>query len=200
MAGPNWYVSNDGRVEGPFKASDLATNRLLVPSSYVWHEDLDEWQQVTDSELAGLVAPSGPGPESQPWSPPADAGHAPGTPRTPDWPPQGAPGDPSWGTPPEAQQPPGDHPGWAAADDSSTPSYGAGSPPSGGSSPWSLAAIVCGALAVLFVPIVLGPLGMIFAGIALSKKEPRGALGMGIAIGGMVVGFILSALMYSATR
>lgn len=140
MAGPNWYVSNGGRVEGPFKAEDLATNRLLVPSSYVWHDGLDGWQAAGESELASLLVNDDLTPA----------------------------GRPSW----EAIDP--------AVDAPPTPS------------PWSIAAMSAGVLAVLFFPIVLGPLGMFLAGVGFRRQEPRAALGMGIAIGGMILGFLLA--------
>lgn len=173
MAGPNWFVSNAGRVEGPFKASDLATNRLLVPSSYVWHDGLDEWELVTESELAPLVADLD-----------ADSSMSSGWPDEPSG--AGAPGGPP--VPGNGATPAG-RGSWDDID----PEAGAAPGPS----PWSVAAMACGALAILFFPILLGPFGMVLAGVGFRRQEPRAALGMGIAVGGMVLGFILAFLAVS---
>ena len=57
---------------------------------------------------------------------------------------------------------------------------------------------MCGVVAVLFLPIVLGPIGIFLATKAKSNHEPRGDLALKIAIGGMVLGFIFGFLFVAA--
>ncbi|MCB1014285.1 MAG: hypothetical protein KDB10_04095 [Acidimicrobiales bacterium] len=105
----------------------------------------------------------------------AEAPRAP-FPPAPSAPPPGAPGaPPAWG----AYPPPGFAP-----------------EPAGNG--LSIAAIVCGCIAVLILPIVLGPAAIILAGVALSKKEPRAKVAMGVAIGGTVAGFALGIVVATA--
>ena len=59
------------------------------------------------------------------------------------------------------------------------------------------AGLACGIVAFLFLPIILGPLGIIFGAIAWSKGHPRGPAATIVSIAGLVVGFILGALMWS---
>ncbi len=59
---------------------------------------------------------------------------------------------------------------------------------------FSIAAIVLGAIAFLFFPIVLGPAGLILGAVAKSKGEPKATFAMVLAalgtVGGMVLGFV----------
>ena len=71
-------------------------------------------------------------------------------------------------------------------------------PPGTVSNTYSTIAIVLGVLALLFLPIVLGPIGIVLAAIGFSKKEPRAPIGMAVAIGGLVLGMILGALAFTA--
>ena len=64
----------------------------------------------------------------------------------------------------------------------------------------SIIAIVCGVVAVLFLPIILGPLGLILAGIGKSRGEKLSTIGLVVAGVGMVLGFVLGALVYSASQ
>lgn len=74
--------------------------------------------------------------------------------------------------------------------------YG-GAPPQQTSNVLSIIAIVFGVIAVVFFPIVFGPLGIICGGIALSRKERLAKIGLGVAIAGMIAGFILAAVVFS---
>lgn len=58
---------------------------------------------------------------------------------------------------------------------------------------------VFGAIAVLFLPILFGPAGIICSGIAISKREPLGKPALIVSIVGMVVGFILGAVVFAAS-
>ena len=61
------------------------------------------------------------------------------------------------------------------------------------SSPFSIAAIVLGALAVLFLPILLGPVAIVLGAVGMSKGEPMGKIGLIVGIAGMLLGFALGA-------
>lgn len=63
---------------------------------------------------------------------------------------------------------------------------------------FSILAIVFGAVAVLFLPIVFGIAAIVLAGIAISKKERLAKVAMAVAIVGTVAGFILGAIVYSS--
>jgi hypothetical protein len=62
----------------------------------------------------------------------------------------------------------------------------------------SIAAFALGGISILFFPIIFGPAAIICAGIAKSRKEKLGNAALAVAIGGMVLGFILGALAASA--
>lgn len=88
------------------------------------------------------------------------------------------------------------------------PPYGQAPPPPGphdlgyGQPPWtqpvppeatnklSTAAFICGGLAVLFLPIILGPAAIICASRAKKRKETRAGAAMAVAIAGTVMGLI----------
>jgi hypothetical protein len=55
----------------------------------------------------------------------------------------------------------------------------------------STAAFICGGLAVLFLPIILGPAAMICAHRAKKRQESRARPAMAVAIIGTVLGFLL---------
>lgn len=85
---------------------------------------------------------------------------------------------------------PGAAPAWGP------PTAGAPPVPSNTFSTW---AIVVGCVALLFLPILLGPAALVLAGIALSKKEPRGTVAMLVAVVGTIGGFALGALVLAAS-
>jgi hypothetical protein len=51
-------------------------------------------------------------------------------------------------------------------------------------------------VAVLFFPIVLGPVGIVLAIVGRSRREPWAVAGITVAIVGMIVGLVLGALAY----
>ncbi|HST64864.1 MAG TPA: hypothetical protein VLM05_06720 [Mycobacteriales bacterium] len=62
---------------------------------------------------------------------------------------------------------------------------------------FSIMAIVCGVLAILILPIVFGPIGIILAIVANRRAEPLWKIALGVAVGGMILGFILGAIVLS---
>lgn len=62
---------------------------------------------------------------------------------------------------------------------------------------FSILAIVCGVLSILILPIIFGPIGIILAVIANRRGEPLWKIALGVAVGGMVLGFILGAVVLS---
>ncbi|GAB4027168.1 hypothetical protein GCM10028773_57800 [Spirosoma koreense] len=60
----------------------------------------------------------------------------------------------------------------------------------------AIAALVCGILSFFLLGIVLGPLAIIFGGVALSKirKEP-GLKGRGMAVAGLVLGIVATVIL-----
>ena len=63
---------------------------------------------------------------------------------------------------------------------------------------FSILAIVCGVLAILILPIVFGPIGIILAVVANRRGEPLWKIALGVAIGGMILGFILGAIVLNS--
>jgi hypothetical protein len=62
---------------------------------------------------------------------------------------------------------------------------------------FSILAIVCGVVAILILPIAFGPIGVILALVGRQRGEPLWKVGLGAALGGMVLGFILGAIVLS---
>ena len=58
----------------------------------------------------------------------------------------------------------------------------------------SIGAIVCGVVALLFCPILLGPAGIVLGAIALNRQESMAKIGIGVAVGGMIGGFVIGAV------
>lgn len=81
------------------------------------------------------------------------------------------------------------------------PAWGppAAGPPPAPANKFSTIAIVLGCIALFVLPILLGPAALVLAGIALSKKEPRGTVAMVVAVIGTVGGFALGALVVLAS-
>ena len=59
---------------------------------------------------------------------------------------------------------------------------------------------VFGAIAVLFLPIIFGPAGIICSGIAMSKGDRLARWALVVSIVGMIIGFALSAAVLSANN
>lgn len=59
---------------------------------------------------------------------------------------------------------------------------------------FSIGAIVCGIVAVLILPIVFGPVGLVLGGVAKKRGERLSTIALVVAGVGMVLGFVLGAL------
>lgn len=64
----------------------------------------------------------------------------------------------------------------------------------------SIIGIVCGVLAVLFLPIVFGPAGLVLGFIGRSKGERLSTVAIIVAAAGMVLGFLLGYLVWNANN
>ena len=62
---------------------------------------------------------------------------------------------------------------------------------------FSILAIVCGIIAILILPIAFGPIGIILAVVANRRGEPLWKIALGVAVGGMILGFVLGAIVLS---
>jgi len=62
---------------------------------------------------------------------------------------------------------------------------------------FSVAGIICGAIAFLFFPIVLGPIGIILGAVGWSKGERIGHVAVAVAACGLVFGMIIGAAAYN---
>jgi len=71
-------------------------------------------------------------------------------------------------------------------------------PQSSNSSPMSIGAIVCGVIALLFFPIVLGPLAIILGAGGWSRGEKLGPVAVAVGVIGMIVGMIIGAMVWSS--
>ena len=63
----------------------------------------------------------------------------------------------------------------------------------------STAAIVLGAIGLLFVPLVFGTASLILAIVAKTRKEPRANIALAVGIVSLLVGVILGAIVGAAT-
>ena len=70
-------------------------------------------------------------------------------------------------------------------------------PTSPGSS-FSTVGIICGAIAFLFFPIILGPVGLIFGAVAKSKGEEKAVVALVVSGLGLVVGMFLGFVVFSS--
>jgi hypothetical protein len=64
---------------------------------------------------------------------------------------------------------------------------------------YSTAGIVCGAIAFLFLPIVLGPAGLILGAVAKSRGERNAPIALWVAGLGTVVGMILGVMLIGSS-
>jgi hypothetical protein len=74
--------------------------------------------------------------------------------------------------------------------------------PQAGASPgrvYVILAFVLGAVAVLFLPIVFGPVSIAMAAIGMSKGDPLGRWALAFAIAATIVGFALGVVVYNAS-
>lgn len=62
---------------------------------------------------------------------------------------------------------------------------------------YATGAMVCGAIALLFFPIVFGPVGLVLAAVARSKGERLAPTALAVAATGTVLGMMLGVLLFS---
>lgn len=60
---------------------------------------------------------------------------------------------------------------------------------------FSITAIVLGCIAFLFIPPLFGVMGLIFGGVGLSRKEKLAPVGMIVSGLGLILGFIIGAIV-----
>ncbi|MCC5950633.1 MAG: hypothetical protein JJU45_00910 [Acidimicrobiia bacterium] len=177
----------------------------------------DAWPTAPDGGSGPAHPPFGGGPpHAPPWPAPPGAatpgatpegqgypsppGHAPPGPPPPGAPYPGQPyaGQPYPGQPAPGQQYPGQpYPGQPYPGQPYPGQGWATGPPTPPGNGYSTAAIVLGAIAVLFCPILLGPAGLVCAAIGKSKGEPRANIGFIVAGVGFVVGMVLGVLVWN---
>jgi len=63
---------------------------------------------------------------------------------------------------------------------------------------FAIAGLVCGIIALLLLPILLGPLGVIFGSIAWSKGSKFGMVATVVTIPCMVLGMLFGLMVWSA--
>ena len=63
---------------------------------------------------------------------------------------------------------------------------------------WTIGAFVCAAVAVLLLPYVFGPVGMILGYVGHRKGDPLGRWAMGASFIGLCVGLLLIGLFLNA--
>ncbi len=63
-----------------------------------------------------------------------------------------------------------------------------------------LAGFVCAAVAVFFLPIVLGPVAVVLGLVAHRKGDPLGRWVMAAGVLGTVLGFALGALVFAKVQ
>ena len=62
---------------------------------------------------------------------------------------------------------------------------------------FSILGMVSGVVAIFILPIVFGPIGIVLAVVANRRAEPLWKVALAVAVGGMILGFILSYLVLS---
>lgn len=65
---------------------------------------------------------------------------------------------------------------------------------------FTILAFVFGVVAILFIPIVFGPLAIVMAVIGMRKGDPLAKTALAVAIVGMILGFVLGAAIMSSTE
>ena len=63
---------------------------------------------------------------------------------------------------------------------------------------YTVASFICAVIALIFLPIVLGPLGAAMAGIGMSKGDPLAKWALGASIACMVIGMVLGLIVWSS--
>jgi hypothetical protein len=62
---------------------------------------------------------------------------------------------------------------------------------------FSILAMVSGVVAVFILPILFGPIGIVLAVVANRRAEPLWKVALAVAVGGMILGFILGYVLLS---
>lgn len=62
---------------------------------------------------------------------------------------------------------------------------------------FTILGFIFGGLAILFLPIILGPVGAVLGGVGKYKGDPLGTWAIVVAIVGMILGFVLGAFILS---
>ena len=70
-------------------------------------------------------------------------------------------------------------------------------PTQSGSNTFSILGIPFGAISFLFLPILFGPAAIILSVIAKTKNERLSNVAIAVSILGLVIGFILGAIVWS---
>jgi membrane associated rhomboid family serine protease len=65
---------------------------------------------------------------------------------------------------------------------------------------FTIVAIVCAVVAVAILPIIFGPLGIIFAVMGMRRGDPLGRTALIVAVIGMIAGFVLGAVFYTGSE
>lgn len=61
---------------------------------------------------------------------------------------------------------------------------------------WSVAGIVCGVVAIVFIPVLFGPLGILFGFLGRRAGDRGlGTIAMIVSVVGLVVGLVIGALL-----
>ena len=63
---------------------------------------------------------------------------------------------------------------------------------------FSILAMVSGVVAIFFFPILFGPIGIVLAVVANRKAEPLWKVALAVAVGGTILGFVLSYVVLSS--
>jgi hypothetical protein len=63
---------------------------------------------------------------------------------------------------------------------------------------FSILAMISGVVAIFIVPIVFGLIGIVLAVVANRRAEPLWKVALAVAIGGMILGFVLGYLVLSS--
>lgn len=66
---------------------------------------------------------------------------------------------------------------------------------SGGTNGLAIAALICGIVSLLVLPILFGPLAIIFGAIGMAQTKQRGERGYGMAVAGLVIGIIATVIV-----
>lgn len=71
--------------------------------------------------------------------------------------------------------------------------------PSQSGNTFSIIAIVLGGISFLFLPIILGPIGIVMSVVGKNKKEKLSTVALIVAIAGTVVGMLIGAVVGAST-